>query len=428
MTQPVPDARTLADLRPQLACGVADDELGPLGYVVLDRTLPSAPSGGGIRLAPDLTLAEVALVARAMTLKWGFLNIPHGGAKAGIAVSDELLRTRRAEVMTAFGRALRPLLERGVYFTGPDLGTTLADANAVRRGAGIAEERAADRDGGRATATTVVRAVREAAAHAGLELAGATVAIEGFGRVGREIGERLHALGARVVAASVHDAAVHAADGLDLAALAGRRSGGEEWLRRQSGTRIDVPELLALPVDVLVPCARPWTIHPGNVDDVRARVIVPAANAPLTAEAERTLAERGVTVMPDFVANCGGVLYPHMRHRGFGIAAFERVVETVLAQRMRRVLAAARADGEPATAVAARIAWRNFDRQAELLERLPQTGPARQLALLRHHGVRTLPARVAGELRARTRRQPDEADGTAWRWFLASTLAGGADQ
>ena len=426
MTRPLPDAQTAADIKPQLACAVSDGELGPLGWVVLDRALPGTASGGGIRAAPDLTLDEVAAVARAMTLKWAFLNIPHGGAKAGVAVAAELLHRRREDVMAAFGRAIRPLLEHGVYFTGPDLGTTLDDANVVRRAAGTAPVHDADADGGRATATTVVQAVKEAAKVTGVELRGASVAIEGLGRVGREVAARLHDLGARIVAASVHLGAVHAENGLDLSALTAPAPDPAAWLRRQDGDRIETAALLTLPVDVLVPCARPWTIHRRNAEDVRARLVVPASNVPWTAEAERELVARNVTVIPDFVANAGGVLYPHMRHRGFGFDSFVQLVETVLAERMHDVLETARSTGETPTEVAERTAWRNFDRAAALLSRVPPAGRGRQFALLRQHGLRALPARVASELHARTRATRGATADAALRWFLCSTLDAGS--
>jgi glutamate dehydrogenase/leucine dehydrogenase len=424
VTGRVADAETAADIGPQLTCSVHDDALGPLGWVVLDRALPGVASGGGIRAAPDLTLDEVAVVARAMTLKWAFLNIPHGGAKAGIVLPADLDGTRRAEMLSAFGRAIRPLLERGVYFTGPDLGTTLDDANAVRLGAGTAAERHSDADGGRATATTVVQGVKEAAAVAGIDVRGATVAIEGFGRVGREVAVRLAALGARIVAASVHDRALYAGDGLALDALAAHSLDGDASTFR-NGRRIEPAELLTLPVDVLVPCARPWTINRGNVERVQAKAVVPASNAPLTEEADRALNARGVTVMPDFVANCGGILYPYMRYRGFGFDAFVRLVETVLAERMRSVLAAAHPRGQTANDVAARIAWRNFGRQAAVLEQIPPSGAARQVALLRHHGLGALPARVASLVHARTRSGRGATAGAAWRWLVASTRDAG---
>jgi glutamate dehydrogenase (NAD(P)+) len=266
-----------------------------------------------------------------------------------------------------------------------------------------------------ATATTVVQAVREAVAHAGMTLTGASVAVEGFGRVGRHIATRLAALGARIVAASVREGAVHAPDGLRL--------DDDAWLSGGAGRRIPRAELLALPVDVLVPCARSWTIDADNADDVAAHVIVPGANTPLTAEAERALVGRGVTVVPDFVANCGGILYPHMRYRGFGFDVFARVVETALAERMRGVLAKAQAEGKRPSEVAERIAWRNFDRHAELLRELPDRAAARQLVLVRRHGIRAFPARVAGELHARVPNLSRAVGSAALQRYLAATLA-----
>jgi glutamate dehydrogenase (NAD(P)+) len=358
------DSPSLEELRPHAVCELNDPELGRLGYLVLDRCIPGRPSGGGIRMVAELSVLEVAECARAMTLKWAFLNIPHGGAKCGITAPSTLVADRREDVMVALGRALRPFVDSRIYFTGTDLGTTLDDLRLVSRGLGRPSRSA---DAGGSTALTVFEAIRRTSSHLGLPLAGATVAVEGFGKVGIELASRLAAAGATLVGVSTVGGALHDPNGLDLDRLASLRDGdGTIAADRYAGAaRLPLGELLTLPVDILVPAARTWTIDSANAASVQARAVVPAANAPVTAEAERILATRGVLCFPDFVANCGGVLVPHILGRGFGLHEARRFVETELGPRMDGLLSDAEARGVPPGVVARELAWRNLERTGE---------------------------------------------------------------
>ncbi len=400
-------AVTLDELRPQLVCHVTDEELGPLGWVVLDRTIPGSPAGGGIRLAPDLTVDEVAANARSMTLKWSFLNFPTGGAKAGIALPEALLAERREDVLVAFARAIRPLVDRHVYFIGTDLGTTLDDVNVIRRSWGAPPQVDTNSDGGLPTATTVFAATREWAAHAGFDLSNATVAVEGFGKVGSEVAGFLAELGARIVAVSTVAGGLYDPDGLDMNRLrALRRGTSDELVKAYEGAqRIELHELLALPVDILLPCARSWTITSENAGGIQARVVVPSANAAVTLDAERLLFDKGITVVADHVASCGGILYGQMTNEGFGAAHFRRMVDGPVALKMRRVFEeAARRSVSPAE-VGREHSWNNYRRQCEQLAARPAGGVALRVEQLRRRGIGWLPGKVARDLHAAGRLQ-----------------------
>jgi len=300
----------------------SDGEL--LGYVAVDTTV-GFRSTGGLRMAPGVTEEEVRDLARSMTLKFGILGLPQGGAKACVLGDPEAPAGERSARLDAFGRAIAPLLASRAYQPDVDMGTREEDVVRVLRAARLTPGRRrlrAPRSGGD-TARTVYASIRAALQHRGEELVGRSVAIEGFGSVGSALAGMLAREGARIVAVSTSRGAVFDERGLgidDLREKARRR--GSAFVDDAPGERIEADLLLELPVDVLCPCARWRAIDVRNADRVRARVVASGANAPITPDAERALAVRGVTVVPDFVGNCGGVLG--------GTMAFARVPEETI--------------------------------------------------------------------------------------------------
>lgn len=281
-----------------------------LGYVAIDSAV-GGRSTGGLRMAPGVPEEEIRDLARSMTLKFGLLGLPQGGAKACVLGDPEAPAGERAARLEAFGRAVAPLLASRIYQPDVDMGTGPRDVERVLRAAGVAPGRRRFRAprSGCDTARTVFASVRAAFRHRGEELAGRAAAVEGFGSVGGALAGMLAAAGARVVAVSTSRGAVRDDDGLDierLRELAGER--GSAFVEDAPGERIETDALLELPVDVLCPCARWRAIDGRNVDRIVAPVVASGANAPITPGAERALAARGVIVVPDFVANCGGVL------------------------------------------------------------------------------------------------------------------------
>ena len=238
-----------------------------LGYVAID-TLVGGRAQGGLRLLPDVDEAELRGLARAMTLKYGFLGLPQGGAKAGVRGDpDAPLGERRAR-LRAFGEAIAPLLRQGIYVPGTDMGTDNDDIRALLAAAGAPARRRQSRgaDSGDYTALTVFAGVQAALRHGGAELAGRAVAIEGFGKVGAALARLVAGAGGRVVAISTSRGALHEPDGLDvprLLAVAGA-AGSAVVDEIPEARRLEREALLELPVDVLCPCARHNSIHAGN--------------------------------------------------------------------------------------------------------------------------------------------------------------------
>jgi glutamate dehydrogenase (NAD(P)+) len=346
----------------QLVC-VARDGHDVLGYIAIDSTV-GGRSRGGLRMVADVDEAEVRGLARAMTLKYGFLGLPQGGAKAGVRGDPEAPLEERRARLAAFARLIAPLLRSRVFTPDTDMGTTRGDIAYVLAVAGAPSpprSGSANRSGFY-TALTVRAAARVAARRIGLELAGARVAIEGFGSVGASLATLLAEAGARVVAVSTTAGSVYAPDGLDvarlvaLAASAGSQVVGAYAEQHGGAERLERAALLRLPVDVLCPCARHGSVHAGNVADVQARVIAPGANNPVTPDAERTLDARGVAYVPDFVANCGGVLGGTMEFAAVPEREIATFVDDHFAARVAWLLGEAARSGESVRVVAERVA------------------------------------------------------------------------
>jgi glutamate dehydrogenase (NAD(P)+) len=285
------------------------------------------PFKGGLRYHPDVDLDHFLGLAQVMTWKTALVDIPLGGAKGGIDCDPEQLSARELENLTKrFTSRLGALLGPNYDIPAPDMGTGaremawIYEAYSQKAGdePGVVTGKPIELGGspvreeatGRGLALVAAWAISEL----GAELDGATVAIQGFGNVGRHAARGIEALGGRVVAISDAQGGIYDRRGLPVAALT---SGDQENKRRvprheRHGDEITNAELLALDVDVLIPAAVDGTIHAGNVQDVRAPFVVEGANLPITCEADRLLADGGVHVVPGLLANAGGVIVSYL--------------------------------------------------------------------------------------------------------------------
>lgn len=297
------------DKGPQVHRAVEGSEV--IGYVVIDSTI-GGRSAGGLRMMPDVDEAELRELAHTMTLKYGFLGMPIGGAKAGVRCSPEAPLEERRQRLAAFARAVAPLLQTGAYTPGTDMGTDTADIVYVMQSVGVPVSQA-ELEGIHSayyTAMTVLSGVRQALRHVGMPMAHCRVAIEGWGKVGSVVGELLAEAGACIVALSTVHGALFDPQGFDVTALQAlaHEYGSHFPERYQGAQQLPREALLSAEVDVLCPCARHHSVHAANADSVSARIVCPGANNALTAKAEQMLFRRGVLCLPDFVTNSGGVL------------------------------------------------------------------------------------------------------------------------
>ncbi len=379
-----------------------------LGYVAIDTTVRGRALGG-LRLAPDVTAEEVAGLARAMTLKYGLAGLPQGGAKAGVLGDPEAPVPERRERLEAFAWAIAPLLKDRVYQPDTDMGTRAEDIHAMLGAVGVRVGRRTLRTdrSGHYTALTVLAGAQAALSRRGARLGGATAAIEGFGAVGGSLAVLLDRAGARVVAVSTSRGALHDPRGLDVDRLVDltARRGSRLVLEYGEAERIPPEALPELPVDLLSLCARPGSIDVENAARVRARAISSGANDPIDPEAERILIERGVVVVPDFVANMGGVLDGTMRFAAVGEPRIESFLLGSVGAWIDSLLTRAEEEGVPARRIAAPLARARFEAVRARAEHPGATGRVVD-AIVELHRRRLLPRPLVGAF--------------APRWFEAS--------
>jgi glutamate dehydrogenase (NAD(P)+) len=318
-----------------------DERHGLEAFVVVDHDqFPIA--AGGTRMLPDVNIDEVARLARAMTWKFAVWRVPYAGAKAGVRFAGGA----REDVMAAYRRALEPY--RDVFLTGPDMGTSPADFAHALEGPPPLWARShegVDMDD-LATGHGVKAAAEAALAHLGRGLEGATVAIEGFGKVGAGTARACRRAGARVVAISTVHGLLSDPAGLDVEQLLELRGRvGDRLVENAAREARPREELFELEVDVLVPGARPDSITRKVAERVRCAVVSPGANIPYAPGAVETLHRRGVVAMPDFISNSGGVhLYESVEQDDDPEAALAKI-EELIAGTVARTLAAADAEG-----------------------------------------------------------------------------------
>ena len=318
----------------------AADEIGPQSVTFLDLpggirgvvavdNITLGPAIGGVRMTPDVDPQEVLRLARAMTLKNAAVGLPHGGAKSGIAAPRGLSQRQREALIRAFAVRIAHLTE---YWPGPDMGTDETAMAWIYDEIGRSVGRPAslggiplDTLGATAHGLVVCAEVLQAAGR--LRIAAARVAVQGFGAVGRHVAEMLYERGAQVVAVSDITGAIANPDGLDIPKLADFVA--DEPLTEFPGVVVlPCDELISYDCDILVPAAQPDVINESTAEKIRAPFVLEGANIPATELAERRLQDRGVLVVPDIIANAGGVICAAAEARGLGPAqAFADITE-----------------------------------------------------------------------------------------------------
>ncbi len=288
----------------------------------VQHNIARGPAKGGLRYHPAMTLDDARALAMYMTWKTAVADVPFGGAKGGVVCDPHALSITELERLTRrFTTEISLIVGADRDIPAPDVGTgpqvmawimdTLSmhagfsvPASVTGKPTAIGGSEGRFTGPGRGLTMVTVLAMRDA----GMDPSGATVAIQGFGKVGSVSAELLTAEGMRVVAASDSTGGLYRADGLDLMALRHLKEEGGSFSDYGGADHLDRDEVLTLDVDVLVPAALEAQISERNVDRVRAKVVAEGANAALTIEADAALTSRGVLVLPDILVNAGGVI------------------------------------------------------------------------------------------------------------------------
>ncbi|MBY4675221.1 Glu/Leu/Phe/Val family dehydrogenase [Marinobacterium arenosum] len=326
-------------LGPTKIIHIHEPALGLKAVLVVDN-VAAGPAIGGLRMAPDVSTAECVRLARAMTLKNAAAGLPHGGAKSVLYGDPQMPAEHKELLIRELACALKDIRD---YIFGPDMGTDETCMAWIQDegGRSVGLPRALggiplDEIG--ATGWGLSHAVEVAAGYCDLDLQGARLAVQGFGAVGKHLARFLIDKGVVLVAVSDSRGGIHNAAGLDLDQLLTLKASGRSVTDYSGGQPLTNDAMIGVECDIWVPAARPDVVHQDNVDQLKARLVVEGANIPITEQAERTLHQRNVLVVPDYIANAGGVICGAMEFVHMSQAMALQVIEQKVATNTDQVL------------------------------------------------------------------------------------------
>jgi glutamate dehydrogenase/leucine dehydrogenase len=355
------------------------DELGPekvielydpatsLHAILVVDNVAMGPSIGGLRMATDVTVEECFRLARAMTLKNAAAGLPHGGGKAVIIADPNMPRADKERIIRAFAYAIQNIED---YIVGPDMGTDETAMawvhDVIHRCVGLPREIGGiplDEIG--ATGFGLAAALDVAQAFHDFEVDGARVVVQGFGSVGQHAARFLCRRGARLVGVSDSRGSRANPDGFDVDALIAFKNAGQGVAEFEQGDALERDAVIDIESEIWIPAARPDVLRADNIDRLNTKVVAEGANIPATLEAEEMLAERGILVIPDFIANAGGVICAAVEYAGGTQTQALSAIDEKIRANTREVLSTAKQTGKLPRDVAAALARKRVIRAME---------------------------------------------------------------
>lgn len=327
----VDEFRFCDELGPHSITHIYEPGLGLKGIVVVDN-VAAGPSIGGLRMAPDVSLEECFRLARAMTFKNAAAGLSHGGGKSVIFGNPKMPLSEKEQYIRAFACAIG---DNQDYIMGPDMGTDERCMAWVKeeigRAVGLpAEIGGIPLDEIGATGFGVCVAAKVAQDFCDIRLKDARVAVQGFGSVGKHAARFLAKEGAVLVAVADSGGTIHDPEGLDLDELLALKADRCSVVDYNKSQKLDPNAIIDIECDIWIPAARPDVIREDNVDRLKARLVVEGANIPITPGAEKLLHDKGILVIPDLIANAGGVICAAVEYRGgTESSAFELIEEKI---------------------------------------------------------------------------------------------------
>jgi len=339
---------------PEKVIQTYDPKTGMKGILVIDNTV-LGPGKGGIRFRPDVHKEEVFRLARTMTWKCALAELPFGGAKSGIiADAKKISKDEKKSIIEAFSISLKPVCPSH-YVAAPDMNTGeeemkwFAEANgSMKACTGKPKELGGIPHELGSTGFGVYHATLVAAEHMGMDIKKSTVAIQGFGNVGSFVAKFLSEKGAKIINVSDSKGCLNVPEGINVEKLL--------RIKKETGSVINYSEkaiksrdmhpgqtfkcdmIFELPVDILIPAAIADVITKDNVDRVDTKIIVEAANIPIRHDIEKILHQRGILVVPDFVANAGGVISSYVEYINGTPEKMFKLVEEKIEKNTKMVL------------------------------------------------------------------------------------------
>ncbi len=337
---------------PEKILQVYDPETGMKGILIIDNTT-LGPGKGGIRMTPTVTTDEVFRLARTMTWKCALAKIPFGGAKSGIIANPkQMTEEKKMDLIRAFSKAIKNLCPI-LYVAAPDINTgekemaVFAKENGSLKSATGKPSTLCVRPGVKcgipheygSTALGVVQAAFTAANYMqNIDVDNATAAVEGFGNVGSYVVDYLSQISVKVVAVSDSKGCIYNPNGLDYEKLLDVKTKTGSVINYRPGKVLKNMELFELSVDLLIPAALPDVINAYNVERIKAKMIIEAANLPIRPDVEKLLSDSGVMVIPDILANAGGVISSYAEYRGYNPKRMLELVQRKITQNTINVI------------------------------------------------------------------------------------------
>ena len=329
---------------PEKILSVYNAKTGMKGFVVIDNTA-LGPGKGGIRMTPTVTTEEVARLARTMTWKCALADLPFGGAKSGIVADDKKIsRGKKEEIVRSFSESLK-IVCPDLYIAAPDMymgeremewfakanGNFKACTGKPKSMGGLPHELGS-------TGFGVYHATRVAVRYTNLDLKKATFAVEGFGNVGGFAAKYIYENGCKLIAVSDSRGIIHNGHGIDFSKLIEVKKKTGSVINYKPG-KIDCCEsILDVKADVLITAAKPELIKAGDVDRLKFKLIVEGSNIPMTIDAEELCHMKGILVIPDFVANAGGVINSYVEHIGGDEKGLFNMIEEKICKNTKLIL------------------------------------------------------------------------------------------
>ena len=336
---------------PEKILEVYDKTTGMRGFTVIDNT-QRGPGKGGIRMTPSVSIDEVARLARAMTWKCALANLPFGGGKSGIIADPrELDHARKAAIIKAFSKGIKPICPKQ-YIAAPDINTGEEDmrifamANGSMKSCTGKPANLCVKPGIKcglpheygSTGFGVYHAALVAMNHVGLDPAKVTFGVEGFGNVGAFAVKFLTERGAKCVAITDSKGGVYKKEGVNYAKMMDVKEKQKTVIKYGEGEVITGRQFYEQDMDITIPAALPDVITKENVNNIKAKIIIEAANIPITPEVEKILAKRGILVIPDIIANAGGVISSYAEFLGHNPKKMFEIVEKRIVKNTRIML------------------------------------------------------------------------------------------
>lgn len=319
------------DLGPAKIIHIYEPITGLKAIVVVDN-IACGPAIGGVRMAVDVTTEEVFRLARAMTLKNATAELPHGGGKSAILADPKLPLTEKEKLVRTFAQSIRDITD---YIPGPDMGTDERCMAWVKeeigRAVGLPKQLGGiplDEVGATGYGLSVCAEV--ASNFCNFNLDGARVVIQGFGSVGKHVARFLAEKGAILIGAADSQGTLFNLQGIDVAELIALKNADRSVINYPNGEKLARDAVIDIECDIWIPAARPDVIHTDNVSRLQTQLVLQGANIPFTEAAENICHQRNIIVIPDFIANAGGVICGAVEYRGGTVTdAFQTISEKI---------------------------------------------------------------------------------------------------